>query len=315
MTFAEDGTNHSTNTHSDFVEHYESFLDAAYRSPTNGGNGRWKLVQGIADQLQDRKISTLLDCAVGTGFPALDLACHPLLPKLRIHATDADDLMLGVFADRLKTDGRTTVAQFAPPCRMQLGGDSVSALRIAWEDLSKIRRTYDYVMCRGNSLTYGNTWGGGREVSSGGAVRAHLEEMARLVKPGGYLHVDAPRRLELPEQRYERVTIGGIAISERVTNEPDCRHWTVRFDLPGGQYLVFDRYSTLLTISDVQEMLKEMGFIETDPVQLYGERPGFGVIIAKKPSSKEQSPDDDLDDGRRVNSLDNVYQSGEGDFS
>ncbi len=269
--------------HSAFADLYESFLDAAYRSPSSKGNDRWKLVQGIVNEIAERGVETILDCAAGTGFPAIELAAHPTIPWLKVHCTDADAEMLQVFEKRVKETEDINLQQFAAPRGLKLGGEAAGSLRLAWHELGNIRRTYDYVMCRGNSLAYGNTWSGGRSVSSADAIGAYLQEMKNKVRPGGYLHVDAPKRLELPKQCYPSVAEDGVVISEEVVDTDNHRHWKVQFELPNGEKLGFHRYSTLLTISNVQRMLDDLGFVDTAPRALYGERPGFGVIIAKRP--------------------------------
>jgi hypothetical protein len=107
--------------------------------------------------------------------------------------------------------------------------------------------------------------------------------MKAKVRPGGHLHVDAPWKLSLPQEDYQPVATGAVSIWEQVTTEADHRHWRVDFKLPRKTRLKFERCSTLLTIHDVQTILERLGFEETEPFRLGAERPGFGVIIARKP--------------------------------
>lgn len=275
----------SWGTHAEFAQLYETFLDAVYRSPSSPltGTGRWKLIRSIAAELRSRRVRTVLDCAAGTGFPALDLALAPSLPHLEIHCTDGDLEMLGVLNARAKAK-RFEVGRLAPPRRCGLGDDALQSLRLDWDELDQIHGTYDYVLCRGNSLAYADTWTGGRDVTSTGTIRRYLKMMAAKVGPGGYLHVDAPWRLALPREDYQPVATGAVRIWEQVTTESDHRHWRVDFKLPNMSRLKFERFSTLLTIHDVKVILDSLGFEDTEPMQLPAERPGFGVIIARKPA-------------------------------
>ncbi len=273
----------SWGSHGEFAQLYENFLDAVYRSPSSPvtGNGRWKLIHSIATELRTRRARRVLDCAAGTGFPAIDLAIEPSLRGLEIHCSDADLEMLGVLTARAKARG-IEVGRLTPPQGAGLGDDAVGGLRLEWEELHKIHGTYDYVLCRGNSLAYADTWGGGRDVTSADSIRWYLGCIATKVRPGGHLHVDAPWRLDLPRETYRPVATGAVSIWEQVTTESDCRHWRVDFKLPSDDTLRFERFSTLLTIHDVAAMLDDLDFDETEPFQLSAERPGFGVIIAQK---------------------------------
>lgn len=272
-------------THAEFCQLYEKFLDAVYRTPLAPltGTGRWKLYRSIASELSARNARLVLDCAAGTGFPALNLAVASGLPDMKIHCTDGDPEMLQVLARRA-IERNVKIRDIAPPGRLTIGEDSVEALHLDWADLDEIETDYDYVMCRGNSLAYANTWGGQSIVSSTDLIVKYLRKIAGKVRSGGHLHVDAPWKIELPHERYEAVDNGSVRISEQVNSEADCRFWRVGFDLKKeGKRVIFERFSTLLTIYDVQVMLDDLGFEDTEPFQLPAERAGFGVIIARKP--------------------------------
>ncbi len=271
-------------THEEFAQLYGSYLDAVYRSSSSPvtGSGRWKLIHSVAAEVRKRGVRWLLDCAAGTGFPAFDLAMDTdSLPGLQVHCTDADIEMLTILAWRAKRK-HFDVGRLAPPLGTDLGR-GVGSMRLDWAQLRDVQQTYDYVMCRGNSLAYANTWGGGRDVTSLPTIAGYLTQIAKKVRPGGFLHVDAPWRLDLPQEDYGRVVSGAASIWEQVTTESHARHWRVDFKLPTGQILKFERFSTLLTILDVKTILDQLGFAETEPFQLQAERPGFGVIIAKRP--------------------------------
>ncbi|MGB5758047.1 MAG: class I SAM-dependent methyltransferase [Acidimicrobiales bacterium] len=275
-------------SHQEFAQLYGSYLDAVYRSSSSPvtGSGRWRLIHSIAAALRSRGVRRVLDCAAGTGFPALDLALDSdSLPGLEIHCTDADPEMLNILGARAKLND-FDLGCLAPPFGPDLGRGAVASMRVDWADLHQIQQTYDYVMCRGNSLAYANTWSGGRDVTSVDLIAGYVEQIAKKVRPGGYLHVDAPWRLVLPQQAHGPVVSGAATIWEQVTTVADARLWRVDFKLPTGQLLKFERFSTLLTIYDVQAMLDDLGFTDTEPFQLQAERPGFGVIIARRPQGR-----------------------------
>ena len=275
-------------SHEEFVQLYGSYLDAVYRSSSSPvtGSGRWRLIHSIAAELRSRRVRRVLDCAAGTGFPALDLAMDSdSLPGLQIHCTDADLEMLNILGARAKLSD-FDLGRLTPLIGPDLGREAVGSMRLDWADLSDIQRTYDYVMCRGNSLAYANTWSGGRDVTSADLIAGYVEQIAKKVAPGGYLHVDAPWRHDLPQEAYGPVVSGAASIWEQVTAVADARHWRVDFKLPTGQILKFERFSTLLTIYDVQAMLDDLGFTDTEPFRLQAERSGFGVIIARRPRGR-----------------------------
>ncbi len=108
--------------------------------------------------------------------------------------------------------------------------------------------------------------------------------MMRKVRPGGYLHVDAPWRLELPTASYQAVG-GSDSIWEHVSADETHREWTLSFKLDqNDRPIAFRRYSSLLTIDRVETALKSLGMADTVPFQLGAERPGFGTIIARRPT-------------------------------
>lgn len=272
-------------TDREFSQLFGNFLDAVYRSPLRqvSPTGREALVGGIARELRRRRVTRALDCAAGTGFPALDLS--RIMPDdFEIHCTDASPDMLEVLLAEARQSG-IDVRHLAPP-QPALKTDHVGldSLLVDWSELRRISGTYDYVMCRGNSLAYASSWGSRRRgVASLDLIEDDLQQMAFRVRPGGYLHVDAPWRLDLPSSNYAPVVSGAVKIEEEVVTGLDHRRWRLHVELPTGQTLKFEQFSTCLTIYDVKRMLEGMGFERTEPVQLSGERSGFGVIIARKP--------------------------------
>jgi SAM-dependent methyltransferase len=273
-------------TNRDFAQLFDSYLDAVYRAPLARGSmsGRQALIGGIVKELGSRGARRVLDCAAGTGFPALDLA-FATPADFEIHCTDASSDMLEALLTRARRRGVAPARLTPPRSGVEQEQTELDRLVLDWNDLNQIEAEYDYVMCRGNSLAYASSWGINRpDVASIDLIRNDLERMADRVRPGGHLHVDAPWRLDLPSSNYAPVVSGAVSMKEEVTTGLDHRHWRLDVRLPTVQTLTFEKYSTLLTIHDVKAMLDDLGLSDTVPFQLAGERPGLGVIIARKPS-------------------------------
>jgi SAM-dependent methyltransferase len=274
----------SWGTHRDFADLYDYFLEAVYppREGEASGSGRWRLMRSVAAEIRERDAYRVLDCAAGTGFPALDLAADTS-QKLIVHCTDGDRDMIDVLMRRAAAMG-FDVDRLAPP-RSGLGSKAAGgeALVLDWASLARVEGTYDYVLCRGNSLAYADTWAGERNVAPLNRIEDYLGRIAAKVRPGGHLHIDAPWQLELDHEKYRRVGSGSLSIWEQVSAEADCRQWELAYKLAEHNTIRFRRYSSLLTIDRIETALKQMGFFDTTPFSLAAERPGFGVVIARKP--------------------------------
>lgn len=269
--------------HADFVDAYDEYLDGIYGSLHSGSpaDGRRRLARSIASEMECRGATRVLDCAAGTGFPALDLAGDPRA-DFQIHCSDGDPAMIAAIEKRAADRG-LDLRDLAPP--RSLGCQQTNrAMTIGWARLDQIKARYDYILCRGNSLVYADTWRGRRRVAPDGLLRHYLDRMGQQLRPGGYLHVDAPWRFDLSTTSYRTMQSRSATIREEVVNEGDARKWTMTVTRPGQEPLTFERYSCLLTIYRVAEILEELGFEETKPFELAGERPNFGVIIARRPA-------------------------------
>lgn len=270
--------------HKRFVALFDYYLGGVY--PPDGANrtdtGRRKLGECLAEGFRQRSAKTLLDCAAGTGCPSLDVLQN-FPEEFQIHCCDGDEGMVAILAERAAASGLDP-ASMAPPRRMSRSRtNGQDPMVINWLDLDNLTGTYDYVLCRGNSLVYAETWAGGARVASKETIRNHMERMARRVKPGGYLHVDAPITDELDETRRSILDTDSRSMVEEVTVDGDRRRWTVTFQRGEQEPVYFKRWSSRLTINELQVVLDDLGFEETNPIELEAERPNFGVIIARKP--------------------------------
>ncbi len=285
-------------THHEFADLYEKFLDAVYDSPSQArtGNGRWRLSRQVGNEIRERGAREVLDCAAGTGFPGLNLmATAPDYGIDVLHLTDGDPEMIRVL--RRRAAERGIDVPLPDQVRWSSTGpavvEPVDPLVLQWSELGRIgRRPYDYVLCRGNSLAYADTWTGDHHVPSHETIVSYLRQIALKVRPGGYLHIDAPWEAELSERKHRSVASGAVSIWEQVETGGDFRYWSVDFKLP-SETLRFGRYSSRLTVHDLAEALTRMGFDETTPFTMAGERENFGVIIARRPSDRPLSSSQD----------------------
>lgn len=273
-------------THDDFVDVYHRyFLDAAYQRDDQipVKCGRWKLMRSIAAQMRSRKSVHVLDCAAGTGFPSIDLLAETG-PEFKVHCSDGDPAMVAVLekraANRGIDPGKLAPRYWPGPLRKS------RSLILDWARLNQVEGRYDYVLCRGNSLAYADTWGGRRKVASRTLLETYLRRMRDKVAPGGYLHIDAPWDLGLSATSYRVIEGHSASIWEKVSVDRDAREWWMVVEQEGQRPVAFKRYSSLLTIDGVATILDRLGFEETQPFQLTGERSNFGVIIAKRPADR-----------------------------
>lgn len=281
----------SFGTHREFADLYEKFLDAVYDSTAEAapGSGRWLLIRQVANEIRHRGARRVLDCAAGSGFPGLDLAAMAGDYGIEtVHCTDGDPEMIRILRRRARSVG-ASLAELTPKrsSRLEPGdGHSTDPLVLDWAELNRIHESYDYVLCRGNSLAYADTWTGSQTVASAGTIRQHVTQIATKVAPGGFLHVDAPWEATLKPRKYRAVASGAVSIWEQVETGADFRHWRIDVKLPSGQTFKFERYSSLLTIHHLADALEDLGFEQTEPFAMAGERSNYGVIIARRPPGR-----------------------------
>ncbi len=271
-------------THVEFVRRYETYILHAFL----GTGGRHNLAESIGSSIRSRGATRLLDCAAGTGFPALDLIeTSTDLGLDTIHVCDGDPVMVRELIRRAK-ECRIDPAALNPRQRQaRTPRQALDDLVINWRDLRVVRDTYDYVMCRGNSLVYADTWTGLDRVSSLEGIRHHLSNMADRVEVGGHLHIDAPWKLTPKKGPVQVVDTPRLRITEQITDSDDHREWLLEFTHIDAEHrettLSFRRVSSRLTIHDMGNELERLeAFEDTEPFQMDAERVVFGTIIARK---------------------------------
>lgn len=254
-----------------FLDGYDAYLYSHYNFDY--------LSRTIAQQVVTRNCKTVLDCAAGIGG---DVALG--LSKLGVDVDCIDPSPLMV--ERFRNSARKK-------------GISQEIYHLPWDKLSDLRKQYDYVMCQSNSLVYGPAWDGKR-VPTEQDIAEFIKNFASVLRPGGYLHIDAPWRRTL--ERYEsaistskttELTLQGsgqiekIVVAEQIRDEVNKRLWQCslsiypKSDAPSRTY-VLERYSGRVTVQDIPKILRECGFENIQIMQLPGTRSIHGTIIAQK---------------------------------
>ncbi len=270
-------------THIEFVKHYDEYTLETLHGP----EGRAALVESIGSELRTRRATRLLDCAAGTGFPALDLLETTNDQLDVIHTCDGDPVMIRRLARKAKERNIELDAMNPRQRTARTPRQKVDDFVINWRDLRVVRGTYDYVLCRGNALAYADSWSGEGTVSSRDSIRDYLAQMAARIEPGGHLHIDAPWRLTPRDGPSVIVDRDDLRITEEIKDHDDHREWLVNFRRTDGtnsnSEIAFRRLSSRLTIHDVREELNELNlFDDPEPFQLEAERKVYGTIIARK---------------------------------
>jgi SAM-dependent methyltransferase len=226
-----------------------------------------ELVNGIADWLGPPNKLNLLDCACGTGFPALEL--HRL--GYQLTCTDGSAFMLERFRRKAHAAGATLEPQQA-----------------RWEALGALYPAmFDVVLCRGCSLIYAGTWDTDADPDWSAFVTS-VENFVRCLRPGGRLYVDTTTESDLhgtyPQvAEYGPHVIDGHRVQwrEEVTAKPDAgvRSWQVSLRVD-DEPVSFERKSHYVPHANFVKVLEDAGLENVGPVEIPGER--YAVFVGRR---------------------------------
>lgn len=225
---------------------------------------RTLIVDQIAQLLPTRDGATILDCACGTGLPAIDLRGR----GFNITCSDGDDRMLRQFQRNAKASN--------------VSGNCVLA---RWANLPKtLPHQYDYVMCRGNSFVYATSWTAAEQPAATHAqLLDSLKGIAGQVVSGGTLYIDLPAEAELARVTYPEIEVKGspVRVTEQVVVHDSRRAWHQEVTIDDEKYS-YTTNSAAIGLDTACEMLRSLGFHHIRPVVLVGERPSYRVLLAQK---------------------------------
>ncbi|HET7017306.1 MAG TPA: class I SAM-dependent methyltransferase [Streptosporangiaceae bacterium] len=223
------------------------------------------LADDLAGWLGNPAGQRILDCACGTGFPAIELARR----GYDVTCSDGSALMLGYFKRRA-----------------DLAAVSLQASQVRWEELADyFGATFDVVMCRGCALPYAGTWDDDAPPDRQ-ALANSVRQFAACLKEGGRLYVDtAPEPKSAGPQItvHPTLTIGPhrVNLTEelRVDRTSRLRIWHSKLTIDDEPYR-FERRSHYLPPGDLIELLRDVSFADVRPLEIPGER--YAVVSATR---------------------------------
>ena len=233
---------------------------------------RAEVVDGVAEWLGPPEGLRVLDCACGSGFPALDL----IRRGYDVTCSDGSALMLEHFRENARGAGL-----------------AVEPLQLLWEALfDHFAGAFDVVMCRGGgSLVYAGTWDEDLPPDRG-AVTTAVRNFYDCLRPGGRLYVDTTRaedlaRAEPQRARHPTIVVDGhtVELEEEVTNYPDrgMRVWRSRLRVDGTTH-EFARRSHYFSHDEFTGLLTAAGFVDVQPEPVRGET--YAVFVGRRPKSR-----------------------------
>lgn len=229
---------------------------------------REALVQGMAAWLGPPAGQKILDCAAGSGFPAIDLRQR----GYDVTCTDASEPML----ERFRINA-------------QAAGVDLRPIRARWEELDSLYEDdFDVVMCRGCSFLYAGTFDDDVDPDPTALDRS-LANFRRALRPGGRVYLDAPLEENLGEAEPKWIehparTIDGrrIEMRERISadRQTRLRRWEVELSID-GEVFSLERRSHYMPHADLLELIRRAGFEDVTRVEVSGE--SYAVFAGRKP--------------------------------
>ena len=226
-------------------------------------------IKNIVKFLRKNSIKTILDCACGVGFPAIELK----KAKFDITCSDASKPMLEKFRENCKENKVIIPSQL-----------------LDWRELSKLKKKFDCVICRGNSLIYVDTWEryfNHENILS--EIKNSLKNMFDALNSKGILYVDMTSQAEYDAGPVIRETFG----EQIIDNHRMELTWNVTHDWitkrrvvqslrkVDGQAYEYNYYSFLLKHSELIVLMKEVGFKKVEKTKIEGEN-GYTIYIGYK---------------------------------
>lgn len=238
---------------------------------------RGMTVDGIANWLGPADGSRILDCACGSGFPAIDLAQR----GYDITCSDGSPIMLEHFRRNAS----------------RAGAEVVPAL-LTWDKLSShYSALFDVVMCRGGaSFLYAGAWDEDVEPELS-AVTTAIGQFVACIRPGGRLYADMISAEGLAHREPQRtvhppLVIGDhvVELEEELINDPGrgLRIWRSHLTIDGTRH-EFRRRSHYLGQDELVGILTSAGLTDVRKEAVPGEH--YEVFTGRRPCVMKAGPD------------------------
>jgi SAM-dependent methyltransferase len=201
----------------------------------------------------------VLDCACGSGFPALGLVAR----GYDVTCTDGSSLMLEHFA---RNAG--------------LEGVDVRAQRLSWDELpGRYPGRFDVVLNRGcGNYRYAGVWDHGG-LADRGAMAEAIGHWVACLRPGGRLYVDIPPDpgpdvAPTTTTRHPTLLVGGhvVDLVERIAVDraTGIRTWNTWLTVDGRAY-EFERRAFHVVADELVAVLADCGLVDVHQVDVPGE--------------------------------------------
>jgi SAM-dependent methyltransferase len=224
---------------------------------------------GIAAWLGPADGLRVLDCACGSGFPALELARR----GYDLTCTDGSEAMLTHFRRNAR-----------------LAGIELDAELVRWDDLPKrYGGTFDVVMNRGGgNYIYAGVWDE-EGLATRTAMSDALGQWIACVRPGGRFYVDITRAADLARPEPNRVRHPAMLVGEHVVEIEEeigidrdtmIRIWQAVLTVDGEEH-EFRRRCRPLQHAELIDILTSHGLVEVRKTPIRGEY--YDVYTAIRP--------------------------------
>ena len=214
--------------------------------------------QALADLLESHDVKTILDCAGGTGFPAIEFKRQ----GLNISYSDGSPDMLAFFNAK-RVEEKLTIPSYLS----------------TWQQLSqRVPYTYDAVLCRGNSLLFVGAYTDEAPIgraSSLAMVHEALHGIFSKVSDDGLLYFDLPKPDKAkPEKPYHSTFTDSLTVKIKTTvsYDPDTQLRTTTnliTNLLSGAETTSTAQTYPFDERELFEMLLSVGFqgVEKSPIK------------------------------------------------
>ncbi len=156
-----------------------------------------------------------------------------------------------------------------------------------WLNLGRLGETFDAVICRGNSLTYVNSWDKEKHDFDSDTISILIEKsiriMYRQLKPGGILYLDTVSQGEIAlGSRAVTISLPDIELVGRIEHDWQKRaRYISGSGMVHGQEFCGDSICYLLTADELVEILRSL-----QPTGIWqpklAHEPNYDVVCARK---------------------------------